>query len=142
MAFFFCSVAVLAWRSQEAPCQQKNRDWFFARFFWLRNGKAGPEEARDCSVHCKSHIGKELGPRLFRMLLSDNSVSHYAFMPDWLLPSLPLKGLCRITLFSTEFLLEDLNVLYGLFPFWLWTFAPRASLLGQMYRLFRVRTGA
>lgn len=70
------------------------------------------------------------------------SMSHYAFISDWLLPSLPLKGICFITLFSTKFLFQDLNVLYGLFPFWLWTFAPRASLLKQIFRKFRVFTGA
>jgi len=56
-------------------------------------------------------------------------VSYYAFFKGWLLPSPPPGCHCFHTSFPTEQLLRDLSGRSGLFPFWLWTLAPKVCLL-------------
>ena len=55
-------------------------------------------------------------------------VSYYAFIIRWLLPSL-LPGCYRLrTSFPTQIMLWNLSDRSGLFPSWLWTFAPIVCL--------------
>lgn len=54
------------------------------------------------------------------------SVSYYAFIPDWLLPSLSSEGLCKKIPYTTGSTLGNLKKFAGLFSFRLWTFAPKA----------------
>ena len=65
-------------------------------------------------------------------------VSYYAFIIRWLLPSL-LPGCYRLkTSFTTQRMLWNLSVRSGLFPSWLWTFAPIVCLYFLKKRVFGV----
>ena len=58
-------------------------------------------------------------------------MSYYAFIIRWLLPSL-LPGCYSLkTSFPTQILLWNLSVRSGLFPFRLWTLAPKVCLCLQ-----------
>lgn len=88
--------------------------------FWgrKRNAKAG-------EVNC-------FGPENVECFFS-LSLSSYAFMPEWLLPSLSEERFWKKTFVSTGQLFWDLFVLWGFFPFWLRTFAPRVFLLKKRF---------
>jgi hypothetical protein len=68
-------------------------------------------------------------------------VSYYAFFKGWLLPSPPPGCHSSITAFSTKWLLWDLSVRSGLFPFRLWTLAPKVCLYILNWIAFGVSLG-
>ena len=73
-------------------------------------------------------FGDSLELRYILGAFKHRPVSYYAFIIRWLLPSL-LPGCYRLkTSFPTQRMLWNLSVRSGLFPSWLWTFAPIVCL--------------
>lgn len=86
-----------------------------------------------CRIEPKEsrRFGDSLELRYILGAFKHRPVSYYAFIIRWLLPSL-LPGCFRFkTSFPTQRMLGNLSVRSGLFPFWLWTFAPKVCLYSR-----------
>lgn len=79
-------------------------------------------------TYASRRFGDSLELRYIFGAFKHRPVSYYAFIIRWLLPSL-LPGCYRLkTSFPTQRMLWNLSVRSGLFPSWLWTFAPIVCL--------------